>query len=80
MKTSGMDTQHHIAATIRTSMNGADPEDLKKKSTILKKRNMKKQRPGNSVAVKMVQSCHDLPRKALYKRLLTYPASDPNNM
>lgn len=65
MKTNGMDTQHHMAATIRMSRNGTDPEERKKARTVLKKMNIEKHVPGNSTAVAKVQTCHALPRNAL---------------
>lgn len=64
-KTSGIETQHHIATTIKTSMNGTEAELWKKANMMLKSRNVENETPGKNVAVSNVQVCHWRPRMAL---------------
>ena len=65
MKVSGMEMQHHMAATMRTSKKGADAEECMNAKMMLKKMNIPKADPGKSVAVKTVQNCQYFPLKAL---------------
>ena len=55
-----------MVKTMATSRKGTDPDECLKAMTVLKKTNRTKLTPGNSVAVRRVQVCHDLPRKDLY--------------
>jgi len=68
-KTSGMETQHHIATMMSTSIKGTEAEEWKKARIMLKSKNMEKVAPGKKVAVRRVQVCHWRPRMALYRRL-----------
>ena len=70
-KTNGIETQHHIAATMMTSKNGADADECKNQRMMLKNKNIPNANPGKSNAVTTVQSCHIRPLKDLYNRLLT---------
>jgi hypothetical protein len=79
-KTNGMETQHHMAAIIKTSKKGTDPELWKKKSMTLKNKNVAKHKPGKMVAVRMVHNCQALPLNALNNLEDTYPAKIPQSM
>ena len=76
-KTNGMETQHHMAAKMMTSKNGAEAEECMKARITLKNKNRQNAIPGKRVAVKTVQSCHIRPLKDLYSLLLTNPAKIP---
>ena len=56
--TRGIDTQHHIAATMIKSKNGTLAVERKKVKIVLKNMNTKKHSPGKDVAVKRVHNCH----------------------
>ena len=57
-KTSGIETQHHMAATMIRSKNGTLAVERKKARIVLKKTNIPKHSPGKPVLVNMVHSCH----------------------
>ena len=50
----GIEMQHHMAATLRTSKKGTDADEWWKAKTVLKKMKMANESPGKRVAVMMV--------------------------
>eukprot|EP01083_Nonionella_stella_P282489 961247_1 len=67
--TRGIETQHHMAATMTKSKKGTEAVERKKAKMVLKKMKVAKHSPGKAVAVRRVQSCHFWQRKVLHSML-----------